>query len=501
MRLKTALFFGAVAILLSLGCLKKEDFSGLTIKSASPTLAIPLLQTQFSSDQLVDLLDTLDVTVNAENVFTLNFFADPFVQQANSLIPVLDIGLPIPLFDSVLVVPLPVVNGFALQRASLDGKALLFFLNSSLAEDVEVTVRIPQLQLDGVSFQETYTIKSPPNQFISDSIQLAGYDLELQGGTFSVHYDARNSSGERIVLPLSFMQLTSFEFNYVEGNISTQIINTGLLTIDVALPDSLVEGEFEVLDPKIHFDLSNSFGVPAGARVKELYTLLEDGSRIDFESPLLAEIIPVGYPTLEEQGDTILQRITFDRNNSNIVELISDDLLTVFYDIDIVLNPSENPEEIFFIDESSIAILDATVELPLEVQIPQVVVRYGVPIRFDDFGDVGDARLKLIAENGIPLGFDPLLQFLTGGGDRQQLSADPSDVIAPASVNEFGEVVGKISSTLFFPLSSSEVQFITTSDSLMLEVLIMTGAEGMERARLQPGQELNVKVGAEIMLQ
>ena len=497
------LIWGALIVVLGSSCLKQEDFSNLTLKPATPSLAIPLLQTQFSSDQLVDLLDTLEVTVNDDNVFTLNFFADPFVQKADTLLPALDINFPIPLIDSVLVIPLQEVNGFTLNRASLDGKTLLFILNSNLAEDLTVTVRIPELQRDGTSLEETFTIinTGPPNQFISDSISLAGYDMELEGGAFSVHYDARTSSGDRIVLPLSFLQLTSFEFNYIEGNLASQVISTGLRTIDVALPDSLVEGEFKILDPKVHFDLANSFGAPAGAQVRELYTLLDDSTRVDFVSPLLDEIIPIGYPTLEERGDTVTQRITFDRMNSNIADLIGDNLLTIFYNIDIVLNPDSDPEEVFFISDASLAVLNAVVELPLEVEIPRVIVRYGVPVSFSDFGEVGDARLKLVAENGIPLSFDPKLRFVDSHGDQLLFNAEPSGEIQSARVNEVGEVINNNTSILFYPLSETQIDFVLVSDSLMLEVLIRTSAEGMEQARLQPGQKMDVKVGAEIILQ
>ena len=145
----------------------------------------------------------------------------------------------------------------------------------------------------------------------------------------------------------------------MEGTISKTIIPTGLQRIEIDIQDSLVEGSYQFQDPKIHFDIANNFGIPIGIRVKDVYVLGTDLIPKALESNLFDQIIELQYPAFEEQGRVVLERISFDKQNSNILDLAQNDIMAIDYDLDVVINPNEIKDARFFVLDSSRAVITA----------------------------------------------------------------------------------------------------------------------------------------------
>ncbi len=487
-------------LVILIGCLKSDDFSDIEFRTSNPILAFSLLETSVSSDDLVALVDSMAVVEN--DIYELTFEADPYSQQPGDLLGPIQLGLPFPILDTSIAVPIPTIDGLLVRQADLKGESLIFTLNAASSDTLWVEFFLPALELDGVPFREMFVI--PPSlsvpSFVSAPISIAGYTLDLSEGLFPISYYAQDEEQQRRELGLSFIQLTGLDFSYVQGNIAQQTIPTGLQSIQLDLPDSLIQGDLTFIRPELKFNIRNSFGIPVGIRVLELYAQSVDGTQQPLTSALFDEVVEVPYPRLSERGDTASQEIILNAANSNIAEVLDPEVRTLFYNVEIVINPASMTTDDFFVSEASIAILEAEVVLPLQVDVVSLSIDYRLPLDIEPIEGVEELRLKLYAENGIPLDFEPKLQFANLGSEVV-LQEETAGLVAAAQTDGQGVVVGSTTSELFFEVSASALDLINTADSVGLLMNIGSNQMGNDGVQISPGQVLFLGLGVEAKLQ
>ncbi len=487
-------------VLVCYGCINQTDFSELEIESVDPHLAIPILHGFVTTNELVEQLqDNATVTINDNGVYAVQFFADPFVQRKDDIFPKVLFGLPVPILDSVVSLPLSAFQEATLTRATLKGDQIFFIFNSDLEEDISIMVEIPNLKREGEVFSFEYDLPfdgTSPSTLTTPMIDLAGYEMESIDGLVQLVYDARKKDGTRIVLPPSFARVNAFDFSYIEGQIGQSVIPTEVQSIDITIEDSLVEGTYKFQDPKIHFDITNSFGVPIGVKVKELY-LVDGADRArQIESPLFDDIIILSFPSLDMVGQSVVDRITFDKSNSNILDLLEDDIQEIRYDLDIITNPAMDENE-FFLTDSSKAIIDATLDLSFIATVEKVTAQHVAPVFLADIDTLSTSRIKIFVNSGIPLSFSPELVFFSLADQQLPLIADVEPNIISAKTDLLGNVVGNSESVIYYTLSTDQITLLATMDSVRATLSVQSPQNGSDPSIIRPGQVLEYGIGME----
>jgi len=476
------------------------------LENTSPYIAFPIAHLALSSNELIaELEDDVQIGINDGDIYTAYFESDSFTQRKEDLFPKTSFGLPIPIFDSIVTIPVPDVAGLSLSKGILKGDQLIFTFNSTEIEDVSLDIMIPQLSKDGLPFRQNYTIPfdgSAPSTLVTPSIDLAGYAVDFSARSLTFTYDARRTNGDRIVLPLSFAQITAFDFSYLEGSIANTTIPTGLQRIEIDIQDSLVQGSYQFQDPKIHFDVSNSFGIPIAIRVKDVYILLgNDMIPRALESELFDQIIELQYPAFEEQGKVVSERLSFDKLNSNILDLAHNDIVAIDYDLDIIINPKETIDERFFVLDTSRAIITAEVELSFDATVDAVSISKSVPVDLSRLDLLDFLRLKVVVDNGLPLSFEPILVLEdTLVNDEIELVEEIGVRIENALTDNLGEVTGAMSSILHYTLTDDQLGQARLMNRMTATFILKSPNQGILPARIKPGQQLTMRIGAEAKL-
>lgn len=489
------ILYGVVA------CVKPSDFSEIELEDSAPTLAFPLVEATITSDELVEAIDTsITVVLNDDGLFAMQFSAEPYVENAEVLFPKLTIDLPIPILDSMVSLPVPSFDGFQISTGVLKGDQMSFILNSTELSKVDVSIQIPQLSKGNDPFLGQYTVPAAtflPGSLTTDPINLNGYEVDFSSGNLSLRYQAINDMGDKIILPLSFVIVNAFDFSYLEGKLSQTRLNTGLQEIDIDIRDTTLDGDIQFQDPKIHFDISNSFGVPVGLQVNRVYLVNHSDESAEITSALFDDLVLIESPDFDEIGSTVTQRITLDRTNSNVLEVASTDIKDLFYDIDIVLNP-DTEDEVFFVTDSSKAQIDALVDLSFDATVQDLRVERVLDVSLDGLDTLDFLRLKMYVENEVPLAVSPELQFgSSSSSDIWVLEADDQKTIEAATLDANGSLVVSQVSELYFTLTAEELVQLENFNILTAILYFDSPGDGTDATMLRPNQRVFIGVGAE----
>lgn len=482
-------------------CVKPSDFSEIELEDSAPTLAFPLVEATITSDELVEAIDTsITIVLNDAGLYAMQFKADPYIENADVIFPKLTIDLPIPILDSMVMLPVPSFDGFQINAGVLKGDQMSFILNSTELSTVDVSIQIPQLSKGNNPFLGEYTVPAAtflPGSLTTDPINLNGYEVDFSSGNLSLRYQAINDMGDRIILPLSFVVVNAFDFSYLEGKLSQTILNTGLQEIDIDIRDTTLDGDIQFQDPKIHFDISNSFGVPVGLQVNRVYLVNHSDESAEITSALFDDLVLIASPSFDEIGNTRRQRITLDRTNSNVLEVASTDIKDLFYDIDIILNPNTE-EEVFFVTDSSKAQIDALVDLSFDATVKDLRVEKILDVSLDGLDTLDFLRLKMYVENEVPLALSPELQFgSSSSSDIWVLEADDQKTIEAATLDANGSLVTSQVSELYFTLVAEELVQLENFNTLTAILHFDSPGDGNEATMLRPNQTVFIGVGAE----
>ncbi|MBK8505555.1 MAG: hypothetical protein IPL46_27170 [Saprospiraceae bacterium] len=477
----------------------------IVLENSTPFLAFPLANLKvLSNDFIKELENDADIGLNDDGIYTIFFTSDSFIQSKEDLFPRMSFGLPVPILDSVVALPVPAISELNLSKGILKGDQLIFLFNSSENTDVTLTVSLPNLSLGGEPYRANYIIPfdgAAPSSLTTEPLDLNGYEVDFTEKVLTLRYDARRADGERIVLPLSFAQISAFDFSYLEGSINRTSIPTGLQRIEIDIQDTLIEGDYQFQNPKIHFDIANNFGIPIGIKVKEVFVVGSDLQQHPLVSDLFEDIIRLDYPGFDQKGEVITDRFSFDKTNSNLLDLAQNDIVAIDYDLDIIINPENTPDVQFFVLDSSRAVITAEVELGFEATIEVVRIEKTVAIQLGDLDSLSFLRLKVVIENGLPLSFDPQLVLedsLTGA--QLPLSESSGQMIESATTDDSGNILESSQNVLFYQISEDQIIQAVSMNRLKIELSLKSPNGGRIPAIIKPGQMMEIRIGAEVKL-
>jgi len=496
-------FFVAAVLLTFAACTNFEVWEDLENVDREAEFAVPLVDTKVALQDLFnDLGQYASIEVNGDGLLRFHYVGDTTVRLGIEVFDAVNEAIPpiLPVEKPSNALYLEPPDSIFVDFLVFKTGQLQYFFNNPHDVPLEVTLTLPQITKNGQPLQRTLNV--PPNSPIPlQTFDLKGYALQPQNDSIYINYEAKRPDGTLDTLPLFPITTKNIGFLYAEGLLGRQVFDNAIDTIDIDFYDNWTQGEVYFEEPKVTIRVDNSFGVPTQANVDVFKVVTVRGDTLELESPFIEDGFDFDYPRLGEQGTVRQTNFVFDKNNSNIDELLGEGPVGLIYDIDAVTNPSGASDIPGFITDTSYFSYFLDVELPLYGRAKNFQVRDTTEVNFSDYEDVQDVEFKLVTENELGLNVELQGYFLDAKGEvLDSLFTQESTVIEAAPVDAQGFVIQPVKKTTFSTLMAERFERVKQASSLVLQTTFSTFEEGTKSVRVLADQEVTVRIGMKIGL-
>ncbi|MEM9921834.1 MAG: hypothetical protein AAF990_27265, partial [Bacteroidota bacterium] len=400
--------------------------------------------------------------------------------------------------------PFAPYSGGSVRFMELSAGSLEFRLVSARTQDVQVRIRIPSLTRDGVVFERTVSIVysgSTPSEAFMEPISVEGYRLEVVNDEIQLEYTA-TSNGQVVEIEPIVGQARGWEIANVQGNFEEQQFQVKYDSIEIELFDLWSGGRLTFEEPKLVVTFENSFGFPAAGRIRNLRAITVDNQVINFETDSPDNTFDIAYPSVAEMGSTKTTAITFDKNNSNIDDILNAQPRLLVYELDLTLNPTDQQDVIGFVASESEVVTHVNVELPVYGTASEFEIEERAEFDMgEDTDEIIEGEIKLIAENGIPINLG--LQFyFTNQSDQivDSLFSAQTLVLPAAEVDTDGNVIRTGDATTVIAVSPARMDLLRTYKDIITSAVISTSNTDNRSVRVNANQVLDIKLGARLVV-
>lgn len=516
-----------------IACTKKYDKDKFASNSWNPNLAVPLVYSKFTPEDIVARTNSEELIVvqpetgllalvysgqalsfNANEILDLpnRIFTSNFSAQA-------DFNLPIALnFSSSAqsFVSRSFVYDFEadqqIQEVFLSSGILEITASSTIQHNLSLTISFPDFTANGqilsitipLDFQNT--IPSVNSNTIDLSDYLLDFSAFSQGfNEFSVNFNVEiEGTGNPITgqegLEVNF-EFSQLNFHYAKGYIGQPIVGLDEDSILIKLFQNTVDGYFELTNPRLKLNIQNSFGFPVEVDVLELKTINVNSGQ-SFPMAGFPNPTTVNFPTA--MGQIAETQLVFDRDNtSNIINIITPTPKYLNFAFEGRANPQGNTGIPNFIQKESLLQIDADIELTLEG------FAYGFQFLDtatfsveENIEEIEWLKLRLITNNAFPVNLNAQLYL----ADNQMqildtLIAEDNRVLQSGQVNENGRIIAPSENVIDILIEDNRINNILNASYLILqaEAKTLNGVQ-QEIVKIHEDNFLEFRVGMQVQL-
>ncbi len=495
-KLSFRIVFSAFALILLtvVGC-RIRPFEDVSFAGLESEWAVPLIDTDKTFGDIISNFDPKAfVQIAADGSIVLRYKGDYIARTSLDIFANFQNAI-FPLADTATAVPFKLPNGVNINYAVLKKGTLLWFFQAS-PEPLKVVFRIPQLTKNGVVFERIFTLG---NTAYTHLIDFTGYRLTPSQNAIYVIYDARKiSNGERVNLGPTGggIGIQNFQAGFAEGFFGQSIFDVERDTIKIDFFDQWKGGAVKFGSPKLIATLDNSFGIPVRAvmTVGEIMTI--DGRILKLQSPLTTGV-DVAYPTINEVGQTKRTVVTFDKTNSNLADIISQNPTSIDYKIDGLLNADTSRRVIGFLTDSSKFNLQVELEIPMEGSAKNFEVNDTFPVNLAPAKDITKAEFKILTDNGMPIDVAIQGYFATEKGQIvDSLYTQKAQILRGAPVSANGLPTGVSSVESLVTIEAAKLTKIRdVAKKLIIRYSFSTTNGGTIPVKLMAKQGVRVRIG------
>ena len=223
-----------------------------------------------------------------------------------------------------------------------------------------------------------------------------------------------------------------------------------------------------------------------------------EGDVIPLQGEAITDGIDFDYPEMDEVGETKSTTFVFNRDNSNVQDVLGSKPLYVEYLVDAITNPEGNDDVVGFIWEGSEYSVNVEVELPIYGKITDflVVDTFELDMSVLTEQAIQEANLRLNYETALPIGFELQLTMLDDNGTELGDVFLPQPlVIQPVDVDASGEAMSPQSSVNDILLDQDQIEKLAISKKLILKVKFNSTMNDVLSVKVRPEQFLDLSLG------
>lgn len=488
------LFIGLV--LLWSGC-KKFNADGVSVDNWSPDVAAPLFTTSVTVEDLLESYKEEGASIEEDmsGRLTLVYTNEGYSVDLAELFEVIP-NIEFPLPDNVFPFPYELPNNIDIHFINIKSGIINYEILSPFFQQLNVTLRIPQIAKDGIIFEETFPVGFLQN---NGSFDVSDYVLTPTNDTLFLEYEAYDASnGDTMDLDgLVGLEFLDLKHSYAQGYLGMGTYETPRDTIEVDFFDYFSSGTVFFEEPSLEVKIRNSFGFPVRMLFNILQAETSDGNVIPLANAQLADGIDFNYPTLSEVGQTKETSFVIDQNNSNLENMIGQPIRYLDYEVEPVANPLGDTSIIGFLTDTSAFSVDVELQLPLYGRAQNFAFTDTFDVDFSELDFVNSATLKLVTENGFPMDVYMQLAFLDEDGVVIDEILNPfNHVMTAAPVDGDGRTISTSRKETFAPIEDLRFRALRNQAKfVVLQGKFSTTMEGTESIRVYKDYEVTAKLG------
>lgn len=386
-----------------------------------------------------------------------------------------------------------------LYSIDLSAGNINFSFNSSISEPIRVQISLPSITVGGSPINRIINIA--PNSTTNENISLAG-------GTIDLTTDAQQpfniipvivqaslvSSGTLQPIDSS----NSLTVTYGFGNIAFDLVRGYFGQKNIQIDESSLDlnlsflkelgGTVFLANPKIDLNVTNSIGAPIRLTLNMVGKTVA-GQSVSLNAP--AQILP--FPTAP--GQTASGAISYNRNNSQLPQLLSLPPDTLTTGGLIVLNPNGNQGANFIGSAASIKI-GMEADLPFELSASDIA--FGDTSDFDGaetLNGVLEAKLRFRNVNRFP--FDMVMDITFLDSLNNQVHNVNAPLVLSGIVDANGRVTAPSFATSEIVLARAAMPAIKQAKKMAIRLRMSTSNNGTQVVKIYTDYDIKMTVGIE----
>jgi hypothetical protein len=467
----------------------------------SPTYGIPLVNTTFGIDALIEQLDEDNLLQSEADGQLLLVYRDSLSWQ-----PEIDLGLPDSLLlpitekDQTLVYQAPGDERF--DRLTLVGSALGYSISNPFPEDIDFSLVFENLSLDGQPLSFDLVLPAAQGGAPSTTtgeLSINAYQLDLTSDLRIQYTAVRSSDGTVVDLPPFAIVLRAIDFSYIEGYFGGLLLDIPLDTLPFEYLDSWDSGQIEFVEPELTFTFTHDMGLPLELFTNTLDVNTFQRGVVPLSHPALNGGLLFAYPGTDEIGEPKTTLWRFHRGNSNITEAVSGIPDELYYDLTLQANPAGNDNITNHLTDSAQLDIGLEVEIPLYASASgfQLVDTFALSFDTEEFDAARQLDFKLVVGNGFPVEVGMQLYFL----DEDKMVFDSlfdngATMLEAAELAPDGFAASKTERIEEARFDKERVNTLLQQTAyLRVQSLVESPQQGATAARLSENDEIEIRLG------
>lgn len=298
------------------------------------------------------------------------------------------------------------------------------------------------------------------------------------------------TGGEQLQFDITYANQT---FSVIYGKFGQDTVQVGNQTLDISFfNDTGSEGLF-FGDPKIRFNFDNTFGIPIGMQLSDMYGDDGNGNNQIFlsgdvtESPL-PEILAAETP-----GSTRQSTIEINKSNSNIVPFFATSPSRIVFDVKGISNANDVTASNFVEPGAQIG-ASIELEVPMEIRLENLQQSFDYDLGDGlDISDLDSAFVRIVTINELP--FSGSLQMIIQDADSIPLDTIADNLVFDTPLIDFNGLVTDPSGfSSDIPISPAGIEAFGNGARVVMTVTLNTPVT-------QTSRDIFVKVLADYMME
>jgi len=532
---KTILVLSVCLLFALSACVKDLKLKKIAGIEWNPEFAVPLVYSSITAkDVMVASYNGGSITEDSDHFITLVYRGNLLSLKASDFIQFPDqtasnslalTALSIAALNGTGSINLPFSQNFTINTVNGSSRIDTMYLKSglftiSVSSDIDnngsIAISIPGATKNGIPFSATlplnFTGTSPVTSTVS--VDLSGYRIVTVAPTppenqlqidCNMTFTAASGSaatGDQIQFKESFSNL---QFSKLFGYISQPLLSPNADTVLVDLfNNSLGGGSFTLADPKFRIIISNSYGLPilANFGVFQAFNQNRTPSTYSILGAGIPNPLPIGSPTQDQIGQSVVTSFELNKDNSNIVNIINNTPPYVIYQINAIANPAgvAPPSAPNFMLDTSNFKVDLEIEMPLYGTAKGFTVQDTVDsFTFEDASHLDYLLLRSNIDNGFPCDIRIQVYFTDSLYNKLDSLVTGSDqiIMAAAPVDANGKVSAPSSKITDVVMEKDRITKLKNMKYMLVKADAQTNDNGQTNVRIYTDYALSVKLSAD----
>lgn len=392
-------------------------------------------------------------------------------------------------------------TGARIDSIKYDTLAIKISVNNTFANAGALTIEFPNLTKNG-----SPAILSISNLNGTTTQELYGYTLDLTDGGTSFNTIKYNyifgttwngTSGQNVGITV---ELSKNDYKNINGFIGQHDVPLPGDSVHVDIFDKEFDGQFYFKNPKIQFNMMNSYGLPIRLQLGSIQGTDFDGN----QSPVYnigLDMNPVNYPNIK--GETALDSVLFDTLSAPwIRDLISYKPKYIHFDGDGFTNPQASIINNFVLDTSRFDLRMKFI-LPLwgRAEYPSLTDTSDMDVEkeLEYVDDVTYLKIKLVANNGLAAEVRVQAYFVDSLGviqDSLFSTINEQIVIEGGYTDETGKVIQKRSKITEIVYTQDRIDKMKTVKKVVYVAIVSTDdIEKLKNVKFYADDAIDLKMG------